>query len=244
MRIRMKKSRSDLYDPEFVSGMFDRMSKTYGFANLITSFGFTSRWRRQCVADLPTIKKTARGLDMMSGMGESWTEIQKLIGSEGHITAVDISDEMNRKAKDHLKRLIDKNIELKQANILNNDIPSDSADFVISTFGIKTFNEAQQLILAKEIHRILKPGGSFSFIEISEPRILLLKWTYLFYLKKVIPLIGRLFLGNSEDYSMLGKYCTRFKNSHFFHESLLKQNLRSTYKNYFFGCATGVYGVK
>ena len=180
----MKKSRSDLYDPEFVSGMFDRMSKTYGFANLITSFGFTSRWRRQCEADLPAIKKTARGLDMMSGMGESWTEIQKLIGSEGHITAVDISDEMNRKAKDHLKRLMNKNIELKQANILNNDIPSDSADFVISTFGIKTFNEAQLLILAKEIHRILKPGGSFSFIEISEPRILLLKWTYLFYLKK------------------------------------------------------------
>ena len=125
---------------------------------------------------------------MMSGMGESWTEIQKLIGSEGHITAVDISDEMNRKAKDHLKRLIDKNIELKQANILNNDIPSDSADFVISTFGIKTFNEAQQLILAKEIHRILKTGGSISFIEISEPRILLLKWTYLFYLKKSNPI--------------------------------------------------------
>lgn len=240
----MKKSNANLYDPEFVSGMFDRMSKTYGFANLVTSFGFTSRWRRQCVNDLPAIKKSARGLDMMSGMGESWTEIQKLIDSEGHIIAVDISDEMNQKAEEHLKRLKNKNVELKQANILKNDIPSGSADFVISTFGIKTFNEEQQEILAREIQRILKPEGSFAFIEISEPKILGLKWAYLFYLRIVIPLIGRLFLGNSEDYRMLGKYCVGFKNSRFFHECLIKQNMNSTYKDYFFGCATGVYGVK
>ncbi len=234
----------DLYDPEFVSGMFDRMSKTYGFANWVTSFGFTSRWRRQCVNDLPELKANAEGFDLMSGMGESWTEIQKRINSNSKITAVDISDEMNRKAAEHLKRLKNKNITLKQINILKNDIPSGSADFVVSTFGIKTFNEAQQKMLAKEIGRILKPGGSFALIEISEPKFFLLKWVYMFYLKIMIPLIGSVFLGNAEDYSMLGKYCARFKNSKYFHDCLMEQNLKSNYKNYFFGCATGVYGEK
>ncbi|WP_162054073.1 class I SAM-dependent methyltransferase [Pontibacter pamirensis] len=240
----MRKSNVDLYDPEYVSGMFDRMSKTYGFANLLTSFGFTSRWRRQCIGDLPPIKESAKGFDLMSGMGEAWTEIQKLINSKGQIIAVDISDEMNRKAAKHIKRLKNKNIELKQINILQNNIPSESADFVISTFGLKTFNDEQQAILAKEIARILKPGGSFSLIEISEPKVLLLKWIYMFYLKIIIPLIGKMFLGNSEDYRMLGKYCASFKSSKHFHERLISERLKSNYKNYFYGCATGVYGIK
>ena len=153
----MKKSDKDIYDPEFVSGMFDRMSKTYGVANLITSFGFTSRWRRQCLADLPSLNKQTIGYDLMSGMGESWGEIQKKLNNGGQIIALDISDEMNRKALLHLNRLKTKNIELKKTNVLDNDIPQNSADFIVSTFGIKTFNENQQYKLAKEIHRILKP---------------------------------------------------------------------------------------
>lgn len=240
----MNKSSAELYDPDFVSGMFDRMSKTYGFANVITSFGFTSRWRRQCVEDLPEITPSAHGFDLMSGMGESWTEIQKRINTEGQIIAVDISDEMNRKANEHLKRLISKNVQLKQINILKNDISSNSADFIVSTFGIKTFNKDQQQVLAREIQRILKPGGAFAFIEISEPKILVLKWAYMFYLKVMIPLIGKLFLGNTEDYKLLGKYCAEFKNCQFFHDCLLQQNLNSNFKNYFLGCATGVYGIK
>ncbi|MBN7815307.1 class I SAM-dependent methyltransferase [Algoriphagus pacificus] len=240
----MRKSINDLYDPEFVSGMFDRMSKTYGFANLITSFGFTSRWRKQCIQQLPKIKESAYGYDLMSGMGEAWTDIQTRLKPEGLIIAVDISDEMNKKAGEHLKRLKVKKIRIEQKNVLKNDIPSDSADFIISTFGLKTFDKDQQKKLAIEISRILKPGGSFSLIEISEPKILVLKWFYMFYLKYIIPLIGKIFLGNTDDYRMLGMYCQNFKISQFFHSCLLEQNLNSTFKNYFFGCASGVFGKK
>ncbi|MDN3667834.1 class I SAM-dependent methyltransferase [Echinicola jeungdonensis] len=109
----MKKSKVDLYDPDFVSGIFERMSKTYGFANLITSFGFTSRWKRQCLKDLPAIDEVSHGYDLMSGMGESWAEIQKRIGPRGRVVAIDISDEMNRKASEHLKRLKQKKYLLK-----------------------------------------------------------------------------------------------------------------------------------
>ncbi len=139
----MKKSDENLYDPDFVNGMFDRMSKTYGFANLITSFGFTSRWRMQCVNEIPPIGEASHGFDLMSGKGEAWTEIQKRIGSKGLVIALDISDEMNRKAAEHLKRLKNNNIALKKIDVLQNDIPTASADFVVSTFGIKTFNNEQ-----------------------------------------------------------------------------------------------------
>lgn len=94
----MNITNTDIYDTEFVSGMFDRMSKTYGLANLITSFGFTARWRRQCLNNLPVVKKQSVGFDLMSGMGESWIDIQNNIDDNSKIIALDISDEMNRKA--------------------------------------------------------------------------------------------------------------------------------------------------
>lgn len=242
--IEMKKQTKDIYDPQFVSGMFDRMSKTYGMANLITSFGFTARWRKQCLQDLPLIKEKAIGYDLMSGMGESWGHIQKVIGSESQLIALDISDEMNRKASEHLHRLTVKNIVLKKANVLENDIEDNSADFIVSTFGIKTFNLEQQEKLAIEINRILKPNGVFALIEISEPKAKILKVFYMFYLKIMIPLIGRVFMRNAEDYRMLGKYCAEFKNSQPIFEYLKKTGLNVQYKNYFFGCASGVYGEK
>ena len=240
----MSQNRSDIYDPEFVSGMFDRMSKTYGLANLMTSFGFTSRWRRQCLNDLPKVKPNSTGYDLMSGMGESWGNIQSKLDKESRIIALDISDEMNKKASEHLKRLKTKNIDLKKANILDNDILDNSADFIVSTFGIKTFNEDQQLKLAREIHRILKPNGSFALIEISKPKLYPLKWLYMFYLKILIPIIGKIFMGNSDDYRMLGTYCSDFGDSKYFHSCLIDLGVKSIYEKYFFGCATGVYGTK
>ncbi len=238
------KSSHELYDPSFVSGIFDRMSKTYGLTNLIASFGFTSRWRRQCINDLPQFNTSGTGYDFMSGMGEAWPEIQKRVNADGRIIAIDISTEMNRKAAEHIDRLKTKNIELKQVNVLDNDIPSESADFVISTFGIKTFNHEQQQVLANEVRRILKPGGVFAFIEISSPKASVLHWAYMIYLNTFIPLIGRAFTGDSETYRMLGRYCERFENSRFFHKCLIRNELESTYKDYFFGCASGVYGRK
>jgi demethylmenaquinone methyltransferase/2-methoxy-6-polyprenyl-1,4-benzoquinol methylase len=233
-----------LYDPVFVSGMFDRMSKTYGVANLISSFGFTAIWRKECLKALPPPSNPEKGYDLMSGMGEAWINIQKKLGPSVEIIAVDISEAMNKKAEEHKKRLKHKNISICREDILKNTLPDASADFVVSTFGIKTFNQEQLNILTGEISRILKPGGTFSFVEISEPGFLPLKLLYMFYLKLIIPLIGFLFLGNSMDYRMLGVYCAKFKNSQLFMQLLQKRGLHVSYQSYFFGCATGVHGRK
>ena len=44
---------TDIYDPNFVKAVFDRCSDRYIGFSLICSFGFTERWRRQCVAAMP-----------------------------------------------------------------------------------------------------------------------------------------------------------------------------------------------
>lgn len=234
----------NLYDPRFVSGMFDRMSKTYGLANLISSFGFTAIWRKQCIKALPEQKKPLLVYDLMSGMGEAWPTIQKHFGSKVEIIGLDISEAMNQKATEHKNRLRNQSISVIRADVLKNNVPAGSADVVVSTFGLKTFNREQLIILAREVNRILKPGGQFSFIEISEPEFLPLKVVYMLYLNVVIPMIGFLFLGNSQDYRMLGVYCSKFKNSREFMKLLRDNKLEARYGSYFFGCASGVSGRK
>ena len=48
----------------------------------------------------------------------------------------------------------------------------------------------------------------------------LLRWPYLFYIKHVIPWVGRAFLGNPQNYRMLGVYTEEFRG---IVASLLKQ---------------------
>ncbi|WP_353308258.1 class I SAM-dependent methyltransferase [Shimia sp. NS0008-38b] len=59
---------------------------------------------------------------------------------------------------------------------------------VVSSFGLKTFNEAQHVILAGQIARILKRGGQFALIEASDPKTWVLRPVYRFYLDRVLPL--------------------------------------------------------
>ena len=93
-------------------------------------------------------------------------------------------------------------------------------------------------------NRILKQNGEFSFIEISVPTNPILKFFFGFYLGKIIPILGKLFLGNPSDYKMLWKYTTQFKNCKEVLSIFEKNNLEVKYHSYFFGCATGVSGRK
>ena len=38
---------NNIYNPEYVKGLFNKMSSSYERMNFITSFGFSIRWRRQ-----------------------------------------------------------------------------------------------------------------------------------------------------------------------------------------------------
>jgi ubiquinone/menaquinone biosynthesis methyltransferase len=236
------KEQHDIYEDKFVENLFNRMSKTYGITNYLSSFGFTERWRKQCVDEIDWRKDMNIGYDLMSGMGESWNII--LNKSKVKIIGVDISSEMNKKAREKLERNENWDIKIRQENILHNDIKSETADFVVSTFGIKTFSKAKQQILAKEIYRILRKGGQISMVEISEPQGKILNLLFMFYLKVMIPIIGLLFMGNSLDYKMLGIYCQNFKDCRQFCDYLKKEGMTVVTQKYFFGCATGVIGYK
>jgi ubiquinone/menaquinone biosynthesis methyltransferase len=235
----------ELYDPDYVKALFDRCSASYRFWSQIASFGFIWLWRRQCINALPDFaSQRGVGADLMTGTGECWSYLLRRRPGIEKIVAVDISTGMVERAIDRLHQSRRNNISVMNADVLNAGLPEASFDFVICVFGLKTFNERQHRLFARELARILKPGGSFSLIEASDPKDWSLRPLYLLYLTRVLPLIERYILRGAEDFSMLGVYARNFGDCRKIRDFISAEGLEAENRSFFFGCATGVAGRK
>ena len=232
-----------IYSEEYVKELFDRMSGSYERMNYITSFGFSIRWRIQFLKPLKKREEKNEIIDLMTGMGETWSAIKRSFPNSS-ITGLDFSEGMLKYAKQRNLTRYNNKINILKQDVLKNDLPSNHYDLVVCAFGLKTFDFDQLNILATEIKRILKVGGQFSFIEVSRPNNNILRFFYAFYLGKIIPVLGKLLLGNPEEYKMLWCYTNTFGNAKKAAEIFTNVGLATKFNAYFLGCATGFYGEK
>lgn len=233
----------DIYSAGFVRALFNEMSGSYERVNFITSFGFSERWRKACLSRAASAEGHS-ALDLMTGMGESWPYLLPALGASGTLHAVDFSPGMLEHARARSEEFSGYKVHIKEEDALATSVGEGSVDRVYSLFGLKTLNGDQTRRLAQEIRRVLKPSGEFSLIEVSVPGNPMLRFFYMFYLKVGIPILGRLFLGNPDNYRMLGIYTERFGNSLAAVEAFREAGLDAHYHEYFFGCATGISGTK
>ncbi len=241
----MNSLQEDIFDPDFVKGVFDRCSSSYRYWSQIASFGFVWLWRRQCLAALPAFQSDgALVVDLMAGTGETWGQLLKRHPKIGKIIAYDISHGMVEGAIRRLHSMRAHRIEITEANVLNAKLPGNVADVLICTFGLKTFNKSQQMQIAEQVAVLLRDGGVFSFVEASDPKDWIFRPVYNFYLRAALPAIERLFLKGAQDFAKLGVYSKEFQNCSHFADCLRSCGLSVVEKKYFFGCATGVAGSK
>jgi len=233
----------DIYDSGYIRTLFDRMSSSYDRMNYIFSFGFSHRWRRQFLEHIPKRRTDVQIIDLLTGMGETWKHVKTRFPAS-ELTALDFSQGMLMHADKKNKKQFNNMINLVEQDVLNPSLPDEGFDAVICAFGLKTFNREQLQALATLTKRILKPGGHFSFIEVSIPGSKILKGCYMFHLRNIVPLVGKLFLGNPREYNMLWQYTERYSNSREVAAIFSVAGLEVTYDSYFNGCATGVHGSK
>jgi ubiquinone/menaquinone biosynthesis C-methylase UbiE len=160
-----------IYDPAFVKNVFDRCSSKYIAFSYLCSMGFTERWRKQCVAALALdIQVNQKGYDLMAGTGEAWPHLLQQYPKIDTIVAIDISSGMHKRAIERLHKMRAHKIEFIEDDVLQSALKPDSADFIISTFGLKTFDKSQHQQLALAVafplsrHRILRAGGYVLYI--------------------------------------------------------------------------------
>lgn len=231
------------YDEKYVAELFDQMGPTYDVVNLISSFGFSEFWRASCVANVP-IRSGDAVADLMSGSGECWSYIRKRIGNSGSLISVDISRYMCERQHKRLAKRSGSPVDIRCESALAMNVADNSQDCVVSAFGLKTFNVDQLQRLAREVFRVLRPGGQFSFLEISVPPSLWLRLPYRLYIGTIIPAIGQFILKNIDCYRMLGVYTDAFGSCERVLDTFQNAGFEVHLKKHFFGCATSIIGRK
>lgn len=234
---------NDIYNPDYVKQLFDKMSRSYERMNYITSFGFSIRWRKQFLLPFPPTSQNVEVLDLLTGMGENWKAIKQKFPNAA-LSALDFSEGMLAHAKQKNAKHFNNTITILKQDILKNELPGNHYDFVTCAFGLKTFNNEQLQQLASVVHHILKPGGQFSFIEVSKPSNTVLNGLFGFYLGRIIPVFGKLLLGDPEEYRMLWQYTRSFGKTENVLPAFKNAGLHTTAISFFGGCATGLHGFK
>lgn len=79
--------------------------------------------------------------------------------------------------------------------------PDNTFHAVISSFGVRNFQSIDQSF--QEVLRVLKPGGTFLFIELSTPELSPLEGAFALYSKHVMPVMAGLFTKNEKEYAYL-----------------------------------------
>lgn len=232
----------NIYSFDFLKSLFNEMAASYDRVNYITSFGFSWRFRRQFIerADLAEGHAVC---DLMCGRGECWPLILGRIG-DGSLVAIDLSRGMLEGARHRLLNFPGRRVEVIEGNALDTKIADSSIDRVVIAFGLKTLAPELRDGLAGELFRIVRPGGVISAIEMSEPRGWVLRPLFMWYLKKIVPIVGRLLLGNPANYRMLGVYTERFQGCAPIVNVMREAGFEAELVSYFHGCATGIVAKK
>jgi len=187
-----------------VRAMFDRIAGRYQLMNALMTFGRDRAWRRAVVlaAALPP---GGRLLDLASGTGDIALEALRL-DPAARVTAADFSLEMMRVGR---RRPGGVRIAWCAADALA--LPFADASFDAVTSGYLLRNVADRVGAFREQARVVKPGGRVVCLDTSPPPASMLRPLVRLYLRRIIPLLGRLIAGERSAYAYLSASTEGFK---------------------------------
>ncbi len=117
---------------------------------------------------LPTeyagIKKGDIVVDLGSGAGNDVFVARAIVGDEGKVIGLDMTEEMIEKANINNSKLGYKNVEFKLGDIEQMPLKDNLADVVVSNCVLNLVPDKQKAF--SEIYRILKPGAHFCVSDI------------------------------------------------------------------------------
>jgi len=144
-------------------------------------------------------------IDVACGTGDLGKLYLDSVGANQKILCVDPNKDMIKKGKSKLKKY--KNIKWIIASAENLPIPDSSCDYYTISFGLRNTKNLNKAL--SEAYRILKPGGRYLCLEFSKIENSNLNSFYKNY-SKLIPLIGKIVVGEKEPYEYLIKSIESF----------------------------------
>jgi demethylmenaquinone methyltransferase / 2-methoxy-6-polyprenyl-1,4-benzoquinol methylase len=193
--------------PETIARMFDAIARRYDLLNHVLSLGIDRRWRRRAVREL-RLRADSRVLDLCTGTGDLALAALEELPPEGgshtadvRVVGVDFAAEMLRWGRAKLARRNERRVALVRGDAMRIPLPDASVDAVTIGFGIRNVHRPE--LAAREIVRVLRPGGRLAILEFGTPSLPGLRAAYLFYFRRVLPVIGRLVSRHNDAYAYL-----------------------------------------
>jgi demethylmenaquinone methyltransferase / 2-methoxy-6-polyprenyl-1,4-benzoquinol methylase len=184
-----------------IAGMFDAIAPRYDLLNHLLSAGIDRRWRKRAIASLG-LTGTERVLDLCTGTGDVAIAARTARPGARRVVGIDFSDAMLHVGMDKVRhRRLEESVAVIRGNATRIPIADGSVDAATIAFGIRNVEDTSAA--ARELHRVLRPGGRFAILEFAIPTMPIVRAVYLAYFRHVLPRVGRVVSRHNQAYAYL-----------------------------------------
>lgn len=187
----------------FVRRLFDEAAPYYDRVNRLFSLGSGGAYRRRCLTRAG-LRPGQRVLDVAVGTGLVAREAIAILGQEGDVVGLDLSESMLAVARAGLK--------LSLVRGAGEQLPFAANRFDFVTMGYALRHMSDLLVAFREFHRVLAPGGTLVLLEISMPTKRLNRIALSWYLGGIVPILCRWTDGNAVTPRLMRYYWDTIEN--------------------------------
>ena len=188
----------------YVRGMFAAIAPRYDFLNHLLSLNLDRHWRRVAVDRLRwQTRPDGVYLDLCAGTMDLAALLARQPGFRGHVIGADFAIPM-------LERGRGKSARTAPVGADAVTLPFSDAAFDGAMVGFGVRNLADLDAGLAEAARVIRPGGRFVVLEFTTPRFAPLRAAYLFYFRRVLPIVGRAISKHTDAYTYLPESVLEF----------------------------------
>ena len=112
------------------------------------------------LVELAGLRAGDRVLDIGTGTGEPAVTAARRVGAAGHVVAIDVAPEMLAAAAERASALGLDNVELRELDAAELELPGESFDAVLSRFALMFMEDVVDGF--RRLRRVLAPGGGLA----------------------------------------------------------------------------------
>jgi ubiquinone/menaquinone biosynthesis methyltransferase len=182
-------------------GMFERIAPTYDALNRLMSAGIDRRWRARALEEVAGAPGGPR-LDLCAGTMDLAASMARTCAGE-RVVAVDFSPAMLEAGRSKAP-----SVEAVVADATSLPFERGTFGAVVCGFGMRNLSDPG--LGAREVLRVLRPGGRFVTLELFRPSRPVTRAFHAAYAQIVLPAVGGLVSGDREAYAYLARSMAGF----------------------------------
>jgi demethylmenaquinone methyltransferase/2-methoxy-6-polyprenyl-1,4-benzoquinol methylase len=188
------------YSLQTVNEVYSYWGKSPLVYRMSASFFIFDPYIRNKVIEAAGLKKGSIVMDLACGPGIMLKRLEKKVGQEGRIIAVDYVEEMIKQSKKIVKRKKWENVELLRQDAAKLKFKPNSVDAIISVIGMSAIPDHKRAL--KNCYRCLKAGGKLVVLDgkdfnskyrLLNPILKMLRWSKSYEKKDLVGEMKKVF---------------------------------------------------